>query len=152
MNCNIEKDIQEWIYEISRKNPKLMNFSICPFAKQSKFKIIECSIYDIKPLDEEFDVVIFVVENDIEPIFIEQKCKELDQKYPDYSFFDDCKDKPSFINGVQTNNQKYNLVLYQNKKFLSKMREILSKTNYYDLWDKSYLKTILGSDYNIIKK
>lgn len=151
MNSNIENELIQWVSEVSRKNPKIMSFSICPFAKHNTYKIIESSIHDIQPLKEEFGVVIFVIENDIDPDFVRQKCKELDQLYPKYTFFDDCRDEPSFINGVQTNNGKYNLILYQDRQFLRKMREILAKTDYYDLWDQEYLKEIMGNDYDLIE-
>jgi predicted MPP superfamily phosphohydrolase len=151
MNSQIENELKDWIYEVSRKNPKLADFSICPFAKNNSYKIVQQSIHDIRPLDEEFGVVIFVVEDDVDPDFVRQKCKELSETYSKYTFFDDCRDEPSFINGVQTNNGKYNLILYQDKAFLRKMREILAKTTYYDQWDLEYLKIILGEDFDIIE-
>ena len=45
----------------------------------------------------------------------------------------------------------YNLILYQNSEFLTKLRQILAKTNYYDLWDEEYLKKILAKDYEMVK-
>lgn len=151
MNSDIEKNLISWINEVSRQNPLLKNFSICPFAKHNTYKIIKSSIHNIQPLSEEFGVVIFVIEDDIDPNFVRNKCGELNHKHPKYAFFDDCRDEPSFINGVQTNNGKYNLILYQNKQFLRKMRENLAKTEYYDLWDQEYLRIILGDDSDLIK-
>jgi hypothetical protein len=151
MNSKIENELKSWISEVSRKDPRLGDFSICPFAKHNTYSIVECSIHDVQPLAEEFGVVIFVVEDDIDPDFVREKCSELSQKYPEYSFFDDCRDEPSYISNVKTNNGKYNLILYQNRKFLRKMREILAKTDYYDYWDKEYLKEILKEDYDIIE-
>jgi hypothetical protein len=58
-----ESDLIEWISEISKENPDIGGFSICPFAKHNTHKIIKCSINDIKPLDEDFGVVIFTVRN-----------------------------------------------------------------------------------------
>jgi len=80
------------------------------------------------------------------------KIEELNQKYPKYKFFDDFRDEPSFINGIQTNNGMYNLILYQNAEFLTKLRQILAKTDYYDLWDDKYLQKILESDYKMVQK
>jgi len=146
------KDLEEWIEKVKQSHPDLKGFSICPFAKANTYKIVKSSIDDIKPLDEEFGVVIFVIENDIDIDYCYQKIQELNQKYPKYKFFDDFRDKPSFINGVQTNNGLYNLILYQDAKFLSKMRQILAKTEYYDLWDDEYLKKILEEDYEMVQK
>ena len=146
------KDLEDWIETIKKSHPDLKGFSICPFAKTNTYKILKSSINDIKPLNEEFGVVIFIVEDDLNVDYGHQKIKELNQKYPKYKFFDDFRDEYSFINNVQTNNGKYNLILYQNKEFLMKMRTILARTHYYDLWDDEYLKKILGDDYKIIEK
>ena len=145
------KDLEEWIQRIKTSHPDLKGHSICPFAKANTYKIVESSIDDIKPLNEDFGVVIFVVENDLDLEYGRQKIEELNQKYPKYKFFDDFRDEPSFIDGVQTNNGLYNLVLYQNSEFLTKMRQILAKTNYYDLWDDEYLRKILENDYEMIQ-
>lgn len=145
------KDLEEWIEQIKHSHPDLKGHSICPFAKSNTYKIIKCSINDIKPLDQEFGVVIFVVEDDLDIEHGIKKIKELNLKYPKYKFFDDFRDENSFINGVKTNNGLYNLVLYQNSEFLSKLRKILAKTDYYDLWDDEYLKKILEDDYYMIQ-
>jgi len=65
-----------------------------------------------------------------------------------WDFFEDCASYNTFINGVQTNNGKYNLILGQPKEKLKKFREQLAKTTYYTHWDKEYLKEILGNDYD----
>jgi len=144
-------DLEEWINKIQESHPDLQGYSICPFAKSNTYKIINCSINDIKPLNEEFGVVIFIVENDLDLNYGHQKIKELNELYPKYEFFDDFRDQPSHIHGIQTNNGLYNLILYQNSEFLTKMRKILAKTKYYDLWDDEYLKKILKNDYEMIQ-
>ena len=145
-------DIEKWIDYVKINNPDLKGHSICPFAKSNTYKIVKSPINDIKPLDEEFGVVVFIVEDDLDWEYALQKIDELNQKYPKYKFFDDFRDDPSFINGVQTNNGKYNLILYQNSEFLTKMRSILAKTNYYDSCDDEYLKKILEKDYEMVQK
>ena len=145
-------DLENWIKNIKKSHPDLKGHSICPFAKGNTYKIIKCPINDIKPLDEEFGVVIFVVEDDLDLHYGYKKIEELNKKYPKYKFFDDFRDEPSFINGVQTNNGIYNLILYQNAEFLSRMRQILAKTTYYDYWDEEDLKKILKNDYEMVQK
>lgn len=147
----VENDLKSWISEVIKPNPDLSGFSICPFAKNNTYKIVETSIHDIKPLDEEFGVVIFVVEDDLDLAFARLKIQELNQKYPRYRFFDDFRDEPSYIQQIQTNNGKYNLILYQNLDFLRKMRQILAKTGYYSYWDDDYLRQILEDDYEMVK-
>jgi len=146
------EDLENWILNIQKSHPDLKGHSICPFAKANTYKIIKCPINDIKPLDEEFGVVIFIVEDDLNLNYGYQKIEELNQTYPKYKFFDDFRDESSFIHDVQTNNGMYNLILYQNAEFLSKMRRILAKTKYYDLWDDEYLKKILEKDYEMVQK
>ena len=121
------EDLEDWIKTIQVHNPDLKGHSICPFAKANTYKIVKSSINDIKPLDQEFGVVIFVIEDELDTEYALQKIDELNKKYPKYKFFDDFRDDPSFINGIQTNKGKYNLILYQNSEFLSKMRSILDK-------------------------
>jgi hypothetical protein len=146
------EDLERWINTIKKSHPDLQGHSICPFAKANTHKIIKCSINDIKPLDEDFGVVIFIVEDDLDIDYGYQKIDDLNKTYPKYKFFDDFRDEPSFINGVQTNNGLYNLILYQDAEFLTKMRQILAKTNYYDLWEDEYLQKILENDYEIVQK
>jgi hypothetical protein len=146
------EEIENWINKIKDAHPNLNGNSICPFARTNTYKIIKCSINNIKPLNEKFGVVIFVIEDDITEKYIFKKIEEFNKKYPKYIFFEDLKNRPTFINGIQTNNEKYNLILYQNAKFLTKMRHILAKTDYYDFWSVSYLKKILNKGYNDIQK
>jgi hypothetical protein len=148
----VNDNLEEWIEKIKKSHPDLKGYSICPFAKFNTYKIINCPINDIQPLNEEFGVVIFIVEDDLNIQYGYQKIEELNQKYPKYKFFEDFRDEPSYINGIQTNNAQYNLILYQNAEFLTKMRQILAKTQYYDLWDDDYLKKILESDYEMVRK
>lgn len=144
-------DLEEWIDKITKSHPNLKDYSICPFTKTNTYKIVKSSINYIKPLNKEFGVVIFVIEDDLDLNYGHQKIQELNELYPKYKFFDDFRDEQSFINDIQTNNGMYNLILYQNKAFLSKMRQILAKTEYYDLWNDDYLKKILEKDYEMVQ-
>jgi hypothetical protein len=145
------KDLEDWIEYVKKSHPDLKGHSICPFAKANTYKIVKCSVNDIKPLEEEFGVVIFVVEDELDLQYGHQKIKELNKKYPKYRFFDDFRDESSYINGIKTNNGVYNLILYQNSEFLTKMRAILAKTSYYDSWDDEYLQKILEYDYELVQ-
>jgi hypothetical protein len=147
-----EEYISEWVESISVHHPDLNGFSICPFSKSYTHKVIKSPINDIKPLSEEYGVVIFIVEDNLELDFIKEKCKNLSKKYENYIFFEDCASQPTFIGKKQTNNQKYNLVLYQDKKFLSNLREKLASTTYYDAWNDEYLRKILDYDYEMVQK
>lgn len=148
---SVEEDLIEWIEKVSEVRPDLGGFAICPFAKSSKYKIIECNASDIKPEDE-YDVLIFVVEMTLTLNEINEYVTLYNQKYSEWKFFEDCASYDTYINGIQTNNGKYNLILGQPKAKLRKYREILSKTNYYDYWNNDYLKQILEDDFIIFQK
>ena len=146
------RDLEHWVESLSKTHPDLKGHPICPFAKSNTYKIIKRPINDIKPLNEVFGVVIFVVEDNLDLTYGHQKVKELNSLYPEYKFLDDFRDEPSFINGIQTNNGMYNLVLCQNSAFLSKMRSLLAKTDYYDFWEDEYLEIILENDYHMVQE
>lgn len=145
-----EAHIRNWIKEVSKLRPELSNFAICPFASTANFKIVECSIDDIEPLDG-FDVVIFIVEDDLTAKDIDQWVDIYNKVYKTWDFFKDCGSYSTYISGVQTNNGLYNLILAQPNEKLKKYREKLAQTDYYDHWDDSYLREILGDDYEIVK-
>jgi hypothetical protein len=148
---NIQRDIEEWIGKISLIRPDIGGFAICPFAKQAKYKIVETKIEELE-IEDGYDVIIFVVESHLTLEIIQKWCKIYNDRYCEWKFFEDCASYDTFIQGIQTNNGKYNLVLAQPREKLRKYREILVKTNYYDYWNNEYLQEILEEDYNLIGK
>jgi len=145
----IESDILEWIKKVSENHEELGGLSICPYALRSIFKIIECKAEEIEPI-EGYDVVIFAVEDNLTLIDIEKWVDFYNQKHPEWKFFKDCKHYDSYINEIQTNNGKYNLILAQPKQKLRKIREKLAKTDYYSYWNEEYLKEILQDDIDLV--
>lgn len=137
-------DIVEWIKKVSEVRPELGGFSVCPFAKKATYEILKINIDKIHPIDG-FDVVIYIINEDNLDT-INQWVNYYNKKYKDWLFFEDCASYDTFINGVQTNNGKYNLILGQPKEKLKKFREILKKTDYYSYWDKDYYDEIMSSD------
>lgn len=146
-----EAYIKDWIKKVSKQRPELGNFSICPFASKSKTYIKECSIGDIVPVPG-YDVAIFILEGDLTLEKILEWVSFYNDKYQEYKFFEDTAGRNTYINGVQTNNQKYNLILCQPKEKLTKFRKKLLETDYYKHWDEEYLKEILQEDYYLLKK
>jgi hypothetical protein len=143
--------ILNWIQKVSEVREELSGFAICPFASNSKFKIIECSAKDIVPI-EGYQVIIFIIEDHLDLNLIDSWVSFYNSKYKNWKFFEDCGQYDTYINGIQTNNGKYNLILAQPSNKLRKFRESLAKTSYYDMWDEQYLKEILEDDYDIIEK
>ena len=142
--------ILNWIKEVSTVREELNGFAICPFATNAKFKIIECSVEEIAPI-EGYQVIIYIIEDYLDLDSINFWVDYYNSKHKKWKFFEDCGQYDTFINGIKTNNGKYNLILGQPTDKLRKFRENLAKTSYYDLWDENYLKEILDDDYDIIE-
>ena len=147
---SVEADIQEWIARISEVRPELEGFAVCPFASKAKTLNVECQAEDIMPVSG-YDVVFYVVEDYLDLTSIQFWVEFYNKKFPDYIFLEDCATYNTYINGIQSNNGKYNLILMQNKKDLQKNREKLAKTGYYHHWNDAYLREILGDDYEMVK-
>ncbi len=143
--------ILNWIKKVSEVREELNGFAICPFAANSKFKIVECGAKDIIPI-EGYQVIIFIVEDYFDLNTVQFWVEYYNSKYEKWKFFEDCGAYDTYINGIQTNNGKYNLILAQPTEKLRKFRESLAKTSYYHQWDEEYLKEILEDDYDIIEK
>ena len=142
--------ILNWIKEISEIRPELGNFSICPYASSANFSIQEQKLSEIVP-NSDFDVIINIVEDNIDSNFLYDAVDDYNSNYPDYKFIADHGKTKTYIQGIQTSNGKYNLVLCQSRKELTEARKKLAKTDYYNHWDKNYLKEVLEEDYGLIK-
>ena len=142
--------ILEWIRQISEIRPELGNFSICPYASGANFNIQEDQLLEIVP-NSDYDVIIYIVEDDIDADFLYEAVDDYNLIYPEYKFIADHGKTKTYIQGIQTSNGKYNLVLCQPRKELTEARKKLAKTDYYNHWDKNYLKEVLEEDYGLIK-
>jgi hypothetical protein len=146
-----EAYIREWIRKVSVLRPELGGFAVCPYASTAKYKIIECQIDDIEPI-EGYDVVIFIVEDYHSVEDILDWVESYNKIWENWEFFEDCAEKISFVGEIQSNNGLLNLILAQPKVKLKKFREKLGDTKYYDYWDDDYMREILGDDYDLVKK
>ena len=146
-----EAHIREWIAKVSVLRPELGGFAVCPYASTAKYKIVECQIDDIEPI-EGYDVVIFIVEDYHTVEDILDWVESYNKIWENWEFFEDCAEKISFVGGIQSNNGIYNLILGQPKEKLRKFREKLGNTKYYDYWDDDYMREILGDDYDLVRK
>lgn len=138
----VTKDIQDWILRLSKPRRELGNFAVCHYAKFSKYRIEQRLISDLAPL-EGVEVAIFVLDDAHTLEDLIGACRALGEAHPNYIFLDDHKDNSTFINGVQTNNGKYNLILCQNKKKLLEARENLHQTEYYSYWNQELYNRIV---------
>ena len=140
--------ILNWIQEISKIRPELGNFSICPYASGANFSIQEQKLSKIMP-NSDFEVIIHIVEDDIDANSLYDAVDDYNRNYPDYKFIADHGKTRTYIQGIQTSNGKYNLVLCQSRKELTEARKKLAKTDYYSYWDKDYLEEVLEDDISV---
>lgn len=136
------EEVKEWIKELTVKREELGGFSICPYAFSALVHVEERALSDVT-LIEGFDVVVFIVEDDISVASMLQKIAELNMIYRDYIWLDDHKEETTYINGVQSNFGKANLILCQKRDKLLQARETLHKTNYYTYWSNDLYKRIV---------
>jgi hypothetical protein len=139
-------NIEDWIVKISKPQKNIGGYSICPFAKKAKYKIIDIDLNKIiVKFPHNLDLIIFIsnTEEKHTSKTLQKICNNLNSKYKKFIFLYNSKLEKTYINKVRTDNDKYNMIFCQPKKELSKARDFLSKTSYYEFWDKSYLNKIL---------
>jgi uncharacterized protein (DUF608 family) len=144
------KYIWNWIGEVFEKRIELGSNIIRPNVKDAKIVIIDSPIDEIVP-QPGHDVIIFVVQDFWRAHEVDRWVDHYNRKFPYYKFFNDCASRNIVIDGVITNNLKYNLILVQSKRKLSKTREDLPTFSYYQHWDENYLKRIFGDDYEKVE-
>ena len=137
--------MKEWIERISIKHESLNGFSVCPFAKGSEYEIIETNGSDVNPPPWDFELIIYKLPDNYTEYEIIELAKEYNNMYTSMIFLPDPKNRYTEINGIQTNNGKYNLILCQWRDKLIKAREKLSNTTYYSVWNDEYLQEILNT-------
>jgi hypothetical protein len=135
--------IDNWIQRITTPRQEINGLPVCPYAKGAEYEIIDTDGSNINPPPWNFELIIYrlpdhYLQSEVEAISI-----EYNKIFPDMVFLPDPKDKNTFINGVQTNNGMYNLILCQWRDELDNARDKLKKTTYYSFWNQEYLKEIL---------
>ena len=141
---DIKNHIKEWIQKISVKQPALDGYAVCPYAKNAEYEVYESKGYDIDPPPWEFELIIYAMPDNLSFDSLDAIATEYNKLYPELVFLPDGKDRHTEINGVETSNGKYNLLLCQNRKKLQDARERLANTPYYSFWNEEYLKEILN--------
>lgn len=142
----VEAHIRDWVEKISTVRPELGGFSVCPFASKAKTTIIECMAEDIVPVSG-YDVIFYVVEDYFDLQSLQYWVSFYNNLYNEYIFLEDHAGYNTYINGIQSNNGKYNLILMQKREKLRKHRQILRDLGYYAHWNDEMMREILGEDY-----
>lgn len=145
MGKEIHQSLKKWIDHISTPLEDLGGFSVCPYAKGSEYQVKETNVDEIDPPPWFFDLIIYVLPDDLTLDELKLTADQYNKIYPELIFLPDHKDRDTYINGIKTNNGKYNLILCQYRDELEKARNKLSKTKYYQHWAKDYLEEILNT-------
>ena len=148
MNGRVKMDdaelhILEWIGKISKTRSELGGLPVCPFAKKARYKVEHLVDLNINPVLGSLELIVYILDNKYTFEQLDTIAKEYNSFRPSLVFLPDGIDRYSNINGVQTSNGKYNILLCQDRAGLQKGRDTLQNTSYYSFWDKDYLKEIL---------
>lgn len=138
-------DINDWIKHITTPRSELGGMSICPYAKSAEYEIIETDGSDINPPPWEFDLIVYKLPDSYTINEVDEIADSYNKIFPKMVFLPDPRDRATDINGVRTNNGKYNLILCQWRDDLESARSKLKKTNYYTYWSANYLDRILNT-------
>lgn len=129
---------------ITQPRQELGGLSVCPYAKGADYEIIETDGSTIDPPPWDFELIIYKLPDYYNQQEVNDIAAEYNKIYPDMVFLPDPRDKYTEINGVQTNNGEYNLILCQWRDNLNKARNKLKTTSYYTYWANEYLTEILS--------
>jgi hypothetical protein len=143
-----ESYIQKCIQEFTKNKSNSDEFLVYPYDSDSKTLIVETSIDGIVP-ESGYDVIIFIIEDFWRSDQVEKWVKVYNEKFSYYRFFSDLSSRDTFMGGIgvtDVNNRKYNLILCQSKKKLSKIRKKILESENYSYWTEDYLKEIVGED------
>lgn len=135
--------IDTWIDRIAQPREELGGFSVCPYAKGAEYELIETDGSDIDPPPWDFELIIYKLPDYYSVDEVCDIAKEYNKIYPELVFLPDPKDRYTEINGVQTNNGEFNLILCQWRDNLNTARNKLKNTKYYEFWAIEYLEEIL---------
>lgn len=136
-------EVHLWIQRLTEVYEVLGNHSICPYAGTAKYSIIQCNLKDIV-IEDTQTVQIFIVEDDCSIESMMDYRNILNRRYKDYMFLDDHRDEPTYIQGIQSNFGKGNLLICQKRDELLKARNTLHKTEYYSYWSHEMYGRIIN--------
>jgi hypothetical protein len=136
-------EVHLWIQKLTEAHEALGNYSICPYAGTAEYSIIQCNLKDIC-IDDTKTVQIFIVEDDCSIASMMDYRNILNRMYKNYMFLDDHRDEPTYIQGIQSNFGKGNLLICQRRDELLKARNTLHKTEYYSYWSQEMYGRIIN--------
>lgn len=157
----IEDLILKWIQSLTESRPELLNFPICPYAKQAyisqKYQIRKTDFNSIEQHIEESDltkhqVVILYLEEyqEFTTQELSEKTATLNAKYnqKDIVILDNEPRREFRLNGVLTPFQGCYLWVLQQLSDLNEKSKQLAKTDYYKNWTQEQLDEVVTWRFN----
>ena len=138
----MSNDLTQWIEELTKPRQELGNLPVCPYAKGINFDIINSNGDNIQPPLHDFELIIYILPDELSILELTTISKKYNELYPRLVFLPDHKDRKTFIQGIQTSNGRYNLILCQYRDALINARNKLKNTAYYSYWYEEYIKEI----------
>lgn len=136
--------LDHWIQRISQTRPELAGLPVCPYAAKARYDVVQVQGLDIPVPETDFELVIYQLRDHLTPVEVSDLARHMNARHADLVFLPDPRDRYTHINGVQTNNGRYNIILCQPRDRLAQARQQLQGTAYYSFWDKEYLDEILS--------
>ena len=137
--------VREWIECISQKRGELGGHAVCPYAFSASVHIEERALRRVTLNSvPDADIIIYILEDDISECALMQKVTELNMSQEEYIVFDDHKNEPTYINGVQTNFGKGNILFISKRDKLESARENLHQTDYYNYWSEEMYRRVVN--------
>ena len=139
---NPQTVVLEWLKHVRKPRKELGGKSICPFAVVPEIVVVDS--LDESCFENLTDKITIYVEKTIDSTFeeLDAVAKKLGELYPTHIFLPDHPHKKNYIQGIETGNGHLPLIIAQTRKELTEARDLISKTDYYDYWDKDYLTEI----------
>jgi hypothetical protein len=158
----LQKDVENWIYDfVSVYNEQLETIP-CPFAKQAVarnqivYKIAEsvsdldniCTMYKDPALWETKEVLVIGIEPQL--IGAMTLVDEVDRLNKEVLIpagliaLEDHPDREEIISELKMNQGKWALILIQSKEKLNAASKILEKQGYYNKWSKNQLDEVVN--------
>jgi len=147
--------IKDYIEYISLKRKELGGHAICPFAKSflNKVEIIESANFmrdAFECMQNKNHPMLYLIygdPNQFDKNWLEEFCNDHQEfsKTKGLWLIWDHPDQINKINGIETNNKEYAILLIQGLDELNNYSKQLEKTNYYSFWNQEYYNKIVSS-------
>ena len=139
---NPQTVILEWLKQVRKPRKELGGKSICPFAVVPEIVVVDG--LNESCFENLSDKITIYVERTINSTFeeLDAVAQKLNKLFPTHIFLPDHPHKKNYIQGIETGNGHLPLIIAQTRKELTEARDKISKTDYYDYWDKDYLTEI----------